>query len=241
MKPIKEGFAIITIRKAEERGHVDHGWLDTWHTFSFSSYFDPAHMGFGPLRVINDDIVRAGQGFGMHGHRDMEIITYIIDGTLAHKDSVGSAARISAGEVQRMAAGTGIRHSEFNPDDGRDVHLLQIWIEPSETGVKPEYEEKMISRGEKLGRLKLIASPDARDGSMRIHQDAFVLATVLEPGMEVSRPLAPGRSAWVHIAAGNAVVNGLEARAGDGFAFTDEKSVTLKSADTAEILLFDLP
>jgi redox-sensitive bicupin YhaK (pirin superfamily) len=234
---------MITIRKAEDRGHFDHGWLLTYHSFSFASYFDPAHMGFGPLRVINDDFVKMGQGFGMHGHRDMEIITYMLEGTLQHKDSMGNSRNIRAGEIQRMAAGTGVRHSEYNASrvDGDDVHLLQIWIMPNKAGVEPEYEYREIPFAEKLGKLKLIASPDSREGSMRIHQDALVYCAVLESGMEVVSNMDVGRKAYVHVATGECEVCGISARGGDGFAISGESVLKIRGTGNCELILFDLP
>jgi hypothetical protein len=232
---------MLTVRKAGDRGHANHGWLDTWHTFSFADYYDPREMGYGPLRVINDDTVQPGQGFGTHGHRDMEIITYVLDGALEHKDSMGNGSVIRPGSVQRMSAGTGVRHSEFNPSRGESVHFLQIWIEPSATGVKPSYEEKQFGPADKKGRLRLVASPDGRDGSVTIHQDALVYAAILDGGDTVSHPLAPGRRAYVHVARGGLKVNGVELKGGDGARIESERSLELNGAKQAEVLLFDLP
>ncbi len=232
---------MITVRKAEERGSFDHGWLLTRHTFSFADYFDAAHTGFGPLRVINDDVVRPGQGFGMHGHKDMEIISYVLDGTLEHKDSLGNGGQLKAGEIQRMAAGTGVRHSEYNPSDTGDLHFLQIWIEPNKKGVTPEYEYCAVPAPDKRGKLKCIASPDARGGSMRIHQDAAVYCGVLGEGVETALTLNPVRRAWVHVATGECLVCGIRGRAGDGFAFTQEKALFIRGSRECEILVFDLP
>jgi hypothetical protein len=232
---------MLTVRKAEDRGHANHGWLDTWHTFSFADYYDPLHMGFGALRVINDDKVAPGQGFGMHGHRDMEIITYVLEGALEHKDSMGNGSIIRPGNVQRMSAGTGVRHSEFNPSRAERVHLLQIWIEPRITGVRPGYEEKEFGAAEKKGRLRLIASPDGRDGSVTIHQDASVYASMLDVGDAVTHRLAPGRRGYLHVARGLLEVNGKALKGGDGARIENEASIELKGAREAEALLFDLP
>src|SRR4051812_8811244 len=206
--------AMKTIRRSEERGHLNHGWLDTYHTFSFGDYHDPAAMGFGPLRVINDDKVAPGQGFGAHPHRDMEIITYVLSGALEHKDSMGNGRVIKAGEFQYMAAGSGITHSEFNPSAKEAVHLLQIWIIPEKRGLKPQYAEKSASEV-KEGQVALIASKSGRDGSMSINQDANLLLARLAPGQKASHQLAPGRNAWVHVAEGELNVNGETLRAGD--------------------------
>jgi len=232
---------MLTVRKADERGHANHGWLDTYHTFSFADYQDMRHMGFGPLRVINDDTVKPGQGFGTHGHRDMEIITYVLDGALEHKDSMGNGSIIRPGNVQRMSAGTGVRHSEFNPSRDEGVHFLQIWIEPKITGVKPGYEEKQFGPAEKKGQLRLIASPDGREGSVTIHQDATVYASMLDGKDAVTHRLAQGRCAYVHVARGAVKVNGAALKDGDGARVENESSIELKDAREAEVLLFDLP
>ena len=232
---------MLTVRKAGERGHANHGWLDTWHTFSFADYYDPREMGYGPLRVINDDTVQPGQGFGTHGHRDMEIITYVLDGALEHKDSMGNGSVIRPGNVQRMSAGTGVRHSEFNPSRAERVHLLQIWIEPKFTGVRPGYEEKEFSPAEKTGRLRLIASPDGREGSVTIHQDALVYAALLDGKNAVAHALAPGRRAYVHVARGAVKLNGIELKGGDGVKIAGENELKFSGARQAELLLFDLP
>jgi redox-sensitive bicupin YhaK (pirin superfamily) len=229
---------MITVRRASERGHADHGWLDTFHTFSFASYYDPEHMGYRALRVINDDVVAPGEGFGTHGHRDMEIITYVLDGALEHKDSMGNGSIIRPGNVQRMSAGTGVLHSEFNPSETERVHLLQIWILPERGGVTPSYEERNFDDASKRGRLRLIASRDGRDGSVTIHQDASVYATVLSDGDSVEHALEPGRHAWVHVARGNVTLNGTPLAAGDGVAVDDEALLAL--AGDGEVLLFDL-
>ena len=232
---------MLTVRKAQARGHANHGWLDTWHTFSFADYYDPGEMGFGPLRVINDDTVQPGQGFGTHGHRDMEIITYVLEGALEHKDSMGNGSIIRPGNVQRMSAGTGVRHSEFNPSPEERVHLLQIWIEPKFTGVRPSYEEKEFSDAEKKGRLRLIASPDGRDGSVTIQQDAYVYASVLDGADRATHALAPGRRAYVHVARGALEVNGMPLAGGDGLKVERAVELELKNGRAAEVLLFDLP
>jgi redox-sensitive bicupin YhaK (pirin superfamily) len=229
---------MITIRKAEDRGHFNHGWLDTFHTFSFADYYDTEQMGFRTLRVINDDRVEPGVGFGTHGHRDMEIITYVLDGELAHKDSMGNGSVIRPGEVQRMSAGTGVRHSEMNPSPAQWLHLLQIWILPARNGMTPSYEQKMFDKNERQGRLRLVASPDGADGSVTIHQDVRLYASLLD-GEEVTHTFANGRYGWLHVARGNAIVNGIEMKAGDGAAIEDEASLTI-TGDGAEVLLFDL-
>ena len=232
---------MLMVRKSAERGHANHGWLDTWHTFSFADYQDSRQMGFGPLRVINDDKVQPGQGFGTHGHRDMEIITYVLEGALEHKDSMGNGSIIRPGNVQRMSAGTGVRHSEFNPSRDQGVHLLQIWIEPKITGVKPSYEEKQFGAAEKKGQLRLIASPDGREGSVTVHQEAYVYASMLDGKDAVTHRLAPGRRAYVHIARGSLGINGTPLNGGDGVKIEDVSTIELKDARQAEVLLFDLP
>jgi redox-sensitive bicupin YhaK (pirin superfamily) len=232
---------MISVRRSGERGHANHGWLDTYHTFSFADYYDPRQMGFGPLRVINEDYVAAGQGFPTHGHRDMEIITYVLEGQLAHKDSLGTGSVIRPGDVQRMSAGTGVRHSEFNPSASDPLHLLQIWIEPNRMGVAPSYEEKVFSDDDKRNRLRLVASPDGSDGSVTIHQDARVCAAVIEEGREVAYPLGPRRRAWLQVARGRVSVNGQELEQGDGAGIIDERVLTVTGKERAEIILFDLP
>jgi redox-sensitive bicupin YhaK (pirin superfamily) len=228
---------MITIRKGGDRGHFDHGWLDTYHTFSFADYHDPAHMGFRALRVINDDRVEAGRGFGTHGHRDMEIITYVLEGELSHQDSMGNGSVIRPGEVQRMSAGTGVMHSEKNTSDEL-VHLLQIWILPERHSITPSYEQKVFPPAERDGRLRLVASHDGRDGSVTIHQDADLYTTTLRDGASVTQNLRPGRYGWVHVARGNVTVNGQPLAAGDGAAIEAEPRVTI--AGDGEVLLFDL-
>jgi quercetin 2,3-dioxygenase len=231
---------MFTLRKANERGHANHGWLDTWHTFSFAHYHDPEHMGFGDLRVINDDRVQPGQGFGTHGHRDMEIITYVLDGALEHKDSMGNGSVKRPGNVQRMSAGNGVRHSEFNASATDPVHLLQIWIEPNVTGIAPGYEEKHFTPDEKRGQLRLIASPDGAAGSVTIHQDARVYAALLDGADSVTHALAAGRRAYVHVARGTVTVNGHALAGGDGARISDESRIDFSKGSNAEILLFDL-
>ncbi|HSN26642.1 MAG TPA: pirin family protein [Kofleriaceae bacterium] len=231
---------MMTIRKAADRGHANHGWLDTWHTFSFASYYDPEHMGFRALRVINDDTVKGGNGFGAHPHNDMEIISYVLDGGLAHKDSTGTDGVIRPGDVQRMSAGTGVVHSEFNASKTEPVHFLQIWLLPGKRGIKPGYEQKTFSAEEKRGTLRLVASPEGEAGSLVIHTDAKVYAGLFEQGEKATLEVAPKRHAWVHIARGTAKVNGQELKAGDGAAFSDEGSITVEGVAGAEVLAFDL-
>jgi redox-sensitive bicupin YhaK (pirin superfamily) len=231
---------MISIRHSAERGHADHGWLDSRHSFSFAEYYDPAHMGFGRLRVINEDRVKPGMGFGTHGHRDMEIISYVLEGQLEHKDSMGTGSIIEPGDVQRMSAGRGVTHSEYNPSRERPVHFLQIWIEPNVSGIAPSYEQKCFDAAAKRGRLALIASADGREGSVTIHQDAAVYATILDGADAVTHPLAPGRRAYVHVARGSVSVNGTPLRAGDAAKITGEPAVRLDNAGAAEVLLFDL-
>jgi redox-sensitive bicupin YhaK (pirin superfamily) len=232
---------MIQIRKADERGHAEHGWLESWHSFSFAEYHDPAHMGFSVLRVINEDIVAPGTGFGMHSHRDMEIVTYVLSGALQHKDSLGTGAVISAGEVQRMSAGTGIRHSEFNASETEPVHLLQIWILPECAGITPGYEQKLIPDEEKRGRWKAIATRDGRDGSLTIHQDAALYAAILEDGERIQFRPEPGRVQYLQVARGELSMNGEVLSAGDAVAVTDEKELVLAAWGGGEVLLFDLP
>ena len=230
----------MTIRKAGERGHFQHGWLDTYHTFSFADYHDPRWMGFRSLRVINEDRVAPGQGFPTHPHRDMEILTYVLEGGLRHRDSMGNGEVIRPGEVQRMAAGTGVTHSEFNDSKTEPVHLLQIWIVPERKGLVPGYEQKFFADAEKRGRLRLVASPEASDGSVKIHQDVRLYASLLGAGEEVTHRLAAGRAAWVQVARGSVTLNGQRLDQGDAAAISDEATVKLAGVKEAEVLLFDL-
>ena len=233
---------MIKIRPASERGHANHGWLDTHFSFSFADYYDPKHMGFRDLRVINEDIVAPGRGFGMHPHRDMEIITYVIDGELSHRDSMGRGATLKANDVQRMSAGTGVMHSEVN-QSSEPVHLLQIWILPEADGLKPSYEDKTIPAEEKKNRLRLIASHDGREDSTRINQDASVYSSVLDTGRKVELPIGAGRHAWVQLVRGELNVNGTKLAKGDGAAISNESKLNLASVSgngPAEFLLFDL-
>lgn len=235
---------MITKRPAGERGHADHGWLDTWHTFSFAGYHDPRHMGFRALRVINDDVVQAGQGFGRHGHRDMEIVTYLVRGELEHRDSLGTGSVLHPGDVQRMTAGRGVLHSEFNHAQDRDLRLLQIWIQPGEPGLEPGYEERHFPAQEKRGRLRLIVDPDGRDGALRIHQDARILAGILESGQATMHTPAAGRHTWVQVVRGRLALGALELGEGDGAAASDEAQLEFTGlgpdGDEAEFLVFDL-
>jgi quercetin 2,3-dioxygenase len=231
---------MIQLRKAAERGHFNHGWLDTYHTFSFGEFYDPAHMGFRALRVINDDRVDPGQGFGMHGHRDMEIVTYVLEGVLEHKDSMGNGSILRAGALQRMTAGTGVRHSEFNPSDREAVHLYQIWLLPERNGLKPGYEELALSEEEKRGRFRLVASPDGADGSLTIHQDAGLYLASLLPGQAVEHALGPGRAAWLQVLRGSVNFFGNDLAAGDGVGISDEVTVAVRATVPSEVLLFDL-
>jgi quercetin 2,3-dioxygenase len=231
---------MITIRKAEERGHIDHGWLDTYHTFSFDQYYDPSHMHFGSLRVINEDRVAPGHGFPTHSHRDMEIITYVLEGELAHKDSMGNGSMIKPGEVQRMTAGTGVAHSEANPSETNPVHLLQIWIMPNARGLTPGYEQKMFDDELKQGKLCLIASQDGRDGSVTIHQDTDVYSSKLDPGQQVTHELKEKRKAWLQVARGAVAVNGVDLKQGDGAAIKDQAEIEITCREPAEVLFFDM-
>jgi redox-sensitive bicupin YhaK (pirin superfamily) len=230
----------MVIRRADDRGHADHGWLDSRHTFSFADYHDPAHMGFRSLRVINEDMVQPGKGFGTHSHRDMEIISYVLDGELAHKDSMGNHGIIRPGDVQRMSAGTGVQHSEFNASKDRLVHFLQIWIMPAKTGIAPGYEQKAFPPAERSGRLRLIASADGRDGSVTIHQDADLYAGILGADQAAALELRPGRGAWVHVARGAVAVGDQSLGAGDAAAIEQPGAIELVGRDSAEILVFDL-
>ena len=229
------------IRRSSERGYADHGWLKSFHSFSFADYVDPEHIQFGPLRVINEDRVAPGAGFGTHGHRDMEIISYVLDGALAHRDSMGNGSTIRPGDVQRMSAGTGVQHSEFNDSKDEIVHFLQVWIHPNVRNIEPSYEEKHFTTDEKRGRLRLIASADAANGSVLIHQDARIYAGLFEDGEQATLELDSARSAYVHVVRGKLHVNGLELSDGDALQLTDVSQLTLGQADNAEVLVFDLP
>jgi redox-sensitive bicupin YhaK (pirin superfamily) len=232
---------MLQVRKAQERGHANHGWLDTYHTFSFADYYDPAQLGFRPLRVINEDRIAPGMGFGMHGHRDMEIVTYVLEGELEHKDSLGNGEVLRPGEFQRMSAGTGVRHSEFNPSSVSPVHLYQIWLLPEAKGLTPSYEQKFFDASEKRGKLRLVASPDGAEGSLAIHQDARIYLALLGPGEAVTHALADGRHAWLQVLRGSVSAGGNSLEAGDGLAVSDERSLTISGARAAEVMLFDLP
>jgi len=229
------------IRRADERGYADHGWLRSYHSFSFADYFDPNHVEFGPLRVINEDRVVPGAGFGTHGHRDMEIISYVLEGELAHKDSTGTSSVIRPGDVQRMSAGRGVMHSEFNNSHDEPVHFLQIWIQPNVRGIAPEYEEKRFEAADKRGRLRLIASPDAADGSVLIHQDARVYAGLFDGEERAAHEVEPGRLIYVHVARGKIAANGESLQAGDALKLTDATRLDLAQGSAAEVLVFDLP
>jgi redox-sensitive bicupin YhaK (pirin superfamily) len=232
---------MIAYRKSAERGHASHGWLDSYHSFSFADYYDPAHMSYGPLRVINEDRVQPGMGFGTHGHRDMEIVSYVLDGELSHKDNMGNGSVITPGDVQRMSAGRGVLHSEFNPSPDRPVHFLQIWIEPDELGIRPSYEQKRIEADAKRGRLALIASPDGRDGSVTLHQDARIYATLLQGDEQASHVVLPQRRAYVHVARGRVQLQGATLSAGDAAMIDGPADIALAAGEAAEVLLFDLP
>ena len=232
---------MITPRRSDARGHADHGWLDTWHTFSFASYVDPDFMGFSVLRVLNQDRVQAGRGFGTHAHHDMEIASYVLDGVLEHRDSMGTGSRMRPGDVQLMSAGTGVTHSEFNGSPRDDLHFLQMWIIPARRGTKPRYEQKEYPAAQRRGRLLLVAAPDGRDGALTIGQDARLFAGLLDGAERVTHALAPGRSAWLHVARGTVGLNGERLRAGDGAAIVGERSLELEHGERAELVLWDLP
>jgi quercetin 2,3-dioxygenase len=232
---------MLTVRKAQDRGHANHGWLDSYHSFSFADYHDPEHMSYGPLRVINEDRVQAGSGFGTHGHRDMEIISYVLEGALGHKDSMGNGSSIVPGDVQRMSAGTGVQHSEYNHSKTGTTHFLQIWIQPKITGIRPSYEQKHFAAQEKRGRLRLIASPDGREGSVSMNQDALLYAGLFDGAERADLPLAAGRRGYVHVARGEIDVNGQRLTSGDALKLDGVKSVELKNGSEAEVLVFDLP
>jgi quercetin 2,3-dioxygenase len=232
---------MIVLRPAHERGHADHGWLDSWHSFSFANYHDPRHVHWGPLRVINEDRVQAGKGFGTHGHRDMEIISYVIEGALGHKDSMGNAASIVPGEVQRMSAGTGVTHSEFNYSTDGATHFLQIWIIPDALGIAPGYAQQAYSDAEKRGRLRLVVSPDGVDGSVTIQQNARMYAGLFDGDERAELALAPGRLGYVHVVRGAVTVNDRALKAGDALLYRDESSISIEDGTNAEVLVFDLP
>ena len=232
---------MITLRRSAERGQADHGWLQSRHSFSFAEYHDPQHMSFGNLRVINEDRIAPGTGFGTHGHRDMEIVSYVLDGVLAHRDSLGNGATIVPGEVQRMSAGRGVMHSEFNAAPDAMTHFLQIWILPERTGIEPGYEQKRFDDSEKRGRLRLVVSPDGADGSVTIHQDARMYAGLFDGDGSAELAIAPGRLAYVHLVRGTATVNGRDLGAGDALLYRDEPDVRIERGQGAEVLVFDLP
>ena len=231
---------MIKVRHGSQRGTSNHGWLDSKHSFSFADYYDPANMGFRALRVINEDKVTGGNGFGTHSHKDMEIISYVLAGALEHKDSIGTGSVIAPGDVQRMTAGTGVAHSEFNHSKTEPVHFLQIWIVPKTRGLKPSYEQKAVPAAERRGKLKLVASPDGRDGSVTVHQDMTLSSALLEPGERVTFVLAQGRGAWVQLAKGALKIGDVTLSAGDGAQIEDEREVTLEATAPSEVLVFDL-
>jgi redox-sensitive bicupin YhaK (pirin superfamily) len=231
---------MITIRPAQERGHANHGWLDTWHTFSFASYQDPQHMGFRSLRVMNEDIVQPGEGFGTHPHRDMEIVTYVLEGALEHKDSMGNGEVLRPGEFQRMSAGTGITHSEFNPSAQELVHLYQIWLLPKQKGIEPSYEQKRFAEKERLNRLRLVASPDGENGSLQIHQDARIFLATLNADHLVDFELPTDRHAWLQVLRGEVTLNGRAMGTSDGAKISGETNLSIRATTDAEIMLFDL-
>ena len=232
---------MIELRRAGERGHAEHGWLDSWHSFSFADYYDPAHMGFSALRVINEDRIQPGTGFGTHGHRDMEIISYVLEGALGHKDSMGTGSTIVPGDVQRMSAGRGVQHSEFNHAKDQTTHFLQIWIEPSVRGIAPGYEQKHFDAASKRGRLRLVASPDGAEGSVTIHQDARIYAGLFDGAERAAQSLVAGRKAYLHLVRGKLTANGTPLQAGDALKMTGVSEVVLEKGESAEALLFDLP
>ncbi len=232
---------MMQVRKSTQRGHADHGWLNSYHTFSFADYFDPQQMGFSALRVINEDRVQPGEGFPTHGHRDMEIISYVLDGALEHKDSMGTGSVIRPGDVQRMSAGTGVRHSEYNASADQPVHFLQIWIQPNQLGVAPGYQQQHFAPAELSGRLRLIAAPDGREGAVSLHQDASLYATRLDGEQEVTHILATGRRAYVQVARGSVQLNDVPLAAGDGARVENETTLRLHAGANVEVLLFDLP
>jgi redox-sensitive bicupin YhaK (pirin superfamily) len=231
---------MLTLRRSEDRGHADHGWLDSRHTFSFADYHDPGHMGFRALRVINEDRVQPGRGFGTHGHRDMEILSYVLAGELAHKDSMGTGSVMRPGDVQRMSAGSGVLHSEFNGSKTESVHFLQIWLVPGQTGIAPSYEQKTFSAADKRAKLRAIATPDGADGSVTLHLDARVYAAVLEPGDRVEHVVLPGRHAWIHVARGLVRAGDATLNAGDAASSSDPGAISIEGLERGEVLVFDL-
>ncbi len=231
---------MIRVRKAADRGHANYGWLDTWHTFSFSSYQDPAHMRFRALRVMNEDFVAPGQGFGTHPHNDMEIVTYVLSGALEHRDSMGNGEVLRPGEFQRMSAGTGITHSEFNPSADEATHLYQIWLFPEKKGIEPSYEQKAFPEAERHNRLRLVASPDGAEGALTIHQDARIYLSTIDSGEQISLHLKPGRHAWLQVLRGGVVLNGTKLETSDGAAVSEDSELKIKADADAELLLFDL-
>lgn len=232
---------MLELRPANERGNGNHGWLNSYHTFSFANYYDPKHMGVSILRVINDDTVKPGAGFDTHGHRDMEIISYVLDGSLEHKDSMGNGSVIERGDLQRISAGTGVLHSEFNHSKTEPVHFLQIWLLPNKTGVEPGYEQKHFPLEQRRARLELLVSSDGRDGSLSANQDGLLYGAMLEAGDSVKHVLAAGRTAYVHVARGSAIVNDIPMDTGDGVRITNDTQIQLEGKENAEVLLFDLP
>lgn len=231
---------MYSIRRAHERGHFNHGWLDTYHTFSFADYMDPRHMGFRSLRVINEDRVAAGQGFGTHPHRDMEIVTCVLEGQLAHRDSMGNGAVLHPGEFQHMTAGTGIQHSEFNPSATEAVHLYQIWLKPRQKNLTPRYDQRVFPEAERRGKLRVVASPDGRDGSLAIQTDSKIFLALIDKGDRLEHPLAPGRHAWLQVLRGSATVGELKLGVGDGLAVSDESAIVITGTEPGEVMLFDL-
>ena len=229
---------MIQIRKSEDRGHAQHGWLDAKHSFSFAGYHDPGHMGFGPLRVLNQDHIAAGKGFGTHPHRDMEIVTYVLEGVLEHKDDMGNGSQMRNGEVQLMSAGSGVQHSEFNPSPEQGLHLLQMWIMPTQQGTQPRYAQKTFPSAERRGKLRLVVSPDEAQGSLRIGQDARMFAGLFGPGEAAKHSLGQ-RGAWLHVASGSLNLNGIELHAGDGAAIQSEAQLSLEGIEESEIVLWD--
>ncbi|HSW19509.1 MAG TPA: pirin family protein [Ramlibacter sp.] len=231
---------MLTLRKSQDRGHANHGWLDSHHSFSFAGYHDAAHMGYGPLRVINEDRIAPGMGFGTHGHRDMEIISYVLEGNLAHKDTMGNVKGIPPGDVQRMSAGSGVMHSEFNHAQDQTTHFLQIWIEPNERGIAPSYEQKSFADADKRGKLRLVASSDAAEGSVKIHADARLYAGLFDGAEAAQLAIPPGHKAYVHLVRGELSVNGQTLKAGDAAKLDDESAIALRDGRQAEVLVFDL-